>query len=108
MVKHVLIPYTGFHISFDHASEIDWDTVRALLGCSTIEISQARWDGENYEMLVDENYLLKKNKKINNKATQAYKSYWTMVEQEKPGTIDMRRVETSEIFGNVVLIKKNI
>jgi len=108
MVKHILIPYTGFHISFEHAKEIDWKDARALLNCDLIEISQARWDGRNYEMLVDEEYLYKKKSFINNKATAAYQQYWTNQETQNPGTIDMNRVNNTNVFGHVLLIKKNI
>ena len=109
MVKHVLIPHTGFHISFEHAKEIDWKHARALINCELIEISQARWDGKDYEMLVDEEYEYRQDGiKINEKATSAYRQYWTNQEAKNPGTIDMNRVNNMTIKGNVLLIKKNI
>ena len=108
MVKHVFIPHSGFHIGFEHGSEIDWEHARAILNCDLIEVSQARWDGENYEMLVDEEFLYKKKSLVNYKATQAYRQYWTQQENKKPGSIDMNRVNNTNIFGHAILIKKNI
>ena len=52
--KHIIILKTGFHIAFDHIKGIDWEHVRAIIHDNTVEVSQARWDGKNYEMLCDE------------------------------------------------------
>jgi len=108
MVKHILIPHTGFFISFEHAKEIDWEHARALIHCDLIEISQARFAANNFEMLMDEEALLKRNNPINHQATQAYRSYWIRKNTENPGTIDMERVDRTEIHGNVLLVKKSI
>jgi hypothetical protein len=83
MVKHVFIPQSGFHISFEHGAKIDWNHARSIINCDMIEIAQARWDGKNYVMLCDEeaSYTAKKE---NLKATNAYHDYWMWYNRENP------------------------
>lgn len=107
MIKHTIIWDNGFHVSFDHAKKIDWDIVRDIINCRVIEISQARWDGNNYEMLCDENALLKEKSRENIKATKAYHDYWIQEENKNPGTIDLDNLKSRTIFGHVLLVKKN-
>ena len=103
MIKHVFIPQSGFHIGFQQASKVDWNHAYSILNCKTIEIAQARWDGKNYEMLCDEDGLLR-GKKENLKATKAYHDYWLWYNKENPddarSEIDiLRRI----IKGHVIL-----
>ena len=107
MVKHVIIPHTGFHISFEHAKEIDWEHARAIINCELIQILQGRWDGKDYEMLVDEEYDYRQEGiKVNHKATVAYQQYWTNYERKNPGTIDISKVNNTTIKGNVILVEE--
>lgn len=103
MVKHVFIPQCGFHISFEHTKNIAWDHARNIIGCSLIEVAQARWDGKNYEMLCDEEGLLSQ-KKENIKATNAYHNYWFWYNKEHPedarNKLDIIR---RKIVGHVIL-----
>ena len=107
IIKHVVVLKTGFHFSFMHATPVDWEHVRAIINDKTVEVAQARWDGENYEMLCDENALSKNNVQLNQKATMAYRSYWHWYNQEVPddarSEIDINR---RNIWGNVILIKQ--
>lgn len=106
MVKHVFIPQSGFHIAFDHAKQIDWDHARNIIGCSLIEVAQARWDGENYVMLVDEegNFAQKKE---NLKASKAYHDYWFWYNKEHPEDArDELDIIRRKIVGHVILAGK--
>ena len=104
MVKHIFIPQSGFNIAFEHAKKIDWDHAYSILNCKTIEVAQARWNGENYSMLCDEDGL--NNKSENLKATKAYHDYWLWYNKEHPedarSELDIiRRI----IKGHVILHK---
>ena len=106
MVKHVFIPQGGFHISFEHAKQIDWDHARNIIGCSLIEIAQARWDGKDYVMLCDEEGQFSQ-KKENLKASKAYHDYWLNYNKEHPedarNELDIIR---RKIVGHVILSEK--
>ena len=103
--KHIIILKTGFHIAFDHIKNIDWEHVRAIIHDNTVEISQARWDGKNYEMLCDENALSKNNAQLNQKATMAYRDYWNSYSQKHPEDArDTNDINRRNIYGNVVLV----
>ena len=107
IIKHVVILKTGFHFSFMHAKPIDWEHVRPIIHDNTVEIAQARWDGENYEMLCDENALSKNNAQLNQKATMAYRSYWHWYNKEVPKDARSETdINRRNIYGNVVLIKQ--
>jgi len=104
MIKHIFIPQSGFNIAFEHAKKIDWDHAYSILNCKTIEVAQARWNGENYSMLCDEDGL--SNKSENLKATKAYHDYWLWYNKEHPedarNELDIiRRI----IKGHVILHK---
>ena len=103
MVKHVFIPQGGFHIGFEHAKQIDWDQARNIIGCSLIEVAQARWDGKNYVMLCDEEASFSQ-KKENLKASKAYHDYWFWYNKEYPkdarNELDIIR---RKIAGHVIL-----
>ena len=103
MVKHVFIPQSGFHIAFEHAKQIDWDHARNIIGCSLIEVTQARWDGKNYVMLCDEEGLFSQ-KKENLKASKAYIDYWLWYNRENPHDArDELDIIRRKITGHVIL-----
>ena len=107
IIKHIVILKTGFHFSFMHANPIDWEHVRAIIHDNTVEVAQARWDGENYEMLCDENALSKNNVQLNQKATMAYRAYWHWYNQEVPADARSETdINRRNIWGNVILIKQ--
>ena len=107
MVKHTVILHTGYFFSFDHEKEIDWDNARIIIGCKLIQWVKARWDGENYGMLIDEEALLNDNKKkINHKATFAYQAYWTHYKNLNPDTVFRTKIDDLVIYGNAILTKK--
>ena len=105
MVKHVFIWSSGLHIETELKKPIEGlEHLQGIVGGS-IELAQARWDGKNYDMWVDEEGLF--TKKLNLKATQAYHNYWTWYNNEHQE--DARSVEdikNRKICGNVVLIAK--
>jgi hypothetical protein len=103
MVKHVFIPQGGFHIGFEHAKQIDWDHARNIIGCSLIEVAQARWDGKNYVMLCDEEASFSQ-KKENLKASKAYHDYWFNYNKEHPEDArDELDIIRRKIAGHVIL-----
>ena len=107
IIKHIVILKTGFHFSFMHAAPIEWEHVRAIIHDKTVEPIQARWDGENYEMLCDENALSKNNVQLNQKATMAYRNYWHWYNNEVPEDArDTNDINRRNIWGNVILIKQ--
>lgn len=107
MVKHTVILHTGYFFSFDHEKEIDWDNAKIIIGCKLIQWVKARWDGENYGMLVDEEAgLIESKKKINHKATFAYQNYWTYFANLNPDTVFRTKIQDLTIYGNVILTKK--
>jgi hypothetical protein len=103
MVKHVFIPQSGFNIAFEHAKKIDWDHARNIIGCSLIEVAQARWNGKNYEMLIDEEGKLAE-KIVNIKASKAYHDYWFWYNEEHPMDVrDVLDIMRRKIVGHVIL-----
>ena len=88
-----------------HALPLEWEHVRAIIHDNTVEPAQARWDGENYEMLCDENALSKNNAQLNHKATMAYRDYWNSYSQKHPEDArDSKDINRRNIYGNVVLV----
>ena len=107
MVKHTVILHTGYFFSFDHEKEIDWDNARIIIGCRLIQSVKARWDGDIYNMLVDEEALMyEKPKKINHKATFAYQAYWNHYKNLNPDTVFSTKINDLVIYGNAILTKK--
>lgn len=107
MVKHTVMLHTGFFFSFKHEKEIDWDNARIIIGCRLIQSVKARWDGDIYNMLIDEEALMyEKPKKINHKATFAYQAYWTYYQNLNPDNVLYKKIENLAIYGNAILIKK--
>lgn len=100
MTRHTVILHTGYFFSFDHAKEMDWEHARAIIGCKLIEMTKARWDGNDYNMLIDEEGSLLKDKKINQKATSAYQTYWFKNFQGK-----LKEINT-KIYGNAIIIEE--
>ena len=117
MTKHTVILHTDYFFSFDHAKAIDWEHAKAIIGCKLIEITKARWDGKDYNMLLDEEGSLLKNRKINHKATSAYQAYW-FKKFEHDALIGnpasdinknpnlRKHIEDMKIYGNALIIEE--
>lgn len=101
--KHIFIWSSGLHIETNLKKPIE--TLEHLQGVVSglIEMSQARYDGKNYTMWVNEEGLMKELP-LNTKATKAYQDYWFWYEKENPGTTSRTRIEQTRIVGNVILV----
>lgn len=101
--KHIFIWSSGLHIETNLKKPIE--TLEHLQGVvgGLIEMSQARYDGKNYTMWVNEEGLMKELP-LNAKATKAYQDYWFSYEKENPGTTSHTRIELTKIVGNVLLV----
>jgi hypothetical protein len=106
MTRHTVILHTDYFFSFDHAKAIDWEHAKAIINCKLIEITKARWDGKDYNMLLDEEGALLKNRKINHKATSAYQAYWFKKFQVDKNPDLIKNIQDMKIYGNALIIEE--
>jgi hypothetical protein len=106
MTRHTVILHTDYFFSFDHAKAIDWEHAKAIIGCKLIEITKARWDGKDYNMLLDEEGALLKNRRINHKATSAYQAYWHKKFQVDKNPDLIKNIQDMKIYGNALIIEE--
>jgi len=104
--KYTIIWTNGYFLTHETWAKMDLDTLQTIIGTKVVEGTQARWDGQNMELMyVDENACFKKDSVLNMKATQAYQEYWGMYQNEygARGAIDMQKVKNTNVKGIAIL-----